>query len=167
MSGFYAYINELGNITKNCLIKIQLLLLILTFSSCAQKNSSENGKVETYENTENQLKGTEVEKLNPKANIDKLEMEVNNGGFNQYFINSGQNCYETLKALKKNEKVETAKLLESAINLINPHHISENDFIEKLRKREVEELYDDKISAELNKLDTEFYKYKDGNITEK
>ena len=148
------------------LIKIQLLLLLLTFSNCAQKNSSESGKVDTYENVKNQLKGTEVEKLNPKADIRELEMEVNNGGFNQYFINSGQNCYETLKALKKNGKVETAKLLESAINLINPNHISENDLIEKLRKREVEELYDDKIDAELNKLDDEFYKYKDGSLTE-
>jgi Domain of unknown function (DUF4375) len=148
------------------LIKIQLLILLLTFSKCAQKNSSESGKVDTYENVKNQLKGTEGEILNPKANIEELDMEVNNGGFNQYFINSGQNCYETLKALKKNGKIETAKLLESAINLINPNHISENDFIEKLRKREVEELYVDKISAELYKLDTEFYKYKDGNLTE-
>jgi PBP1b-binding outer membrane lipoprotein LpoB len=148
------------------LIKIQLLLLFLSLSSCAQKNSTESGKVDTYENVKNQLKRTEVEKLNPKADIRELEMEINNGGFNQYFINSGQNCYETLKALKKNGKVETAKLLESAINLINPNHISENDFIEKLRKREVEELYNDKISAKLNKLDAEFYKYKDGSLTE-
>ncbi|MNF65797.1 hypothetical protein D3C85_316810 [compost metagenome] len=148
------------------LIKIQLLLLLLSLSSCAQKNSSESGKIDTYENVKNQLKGTEVEKLNPKADIRELEMEVNNGGFNQYFINSGQNCYETLKALKKNGKVETAELLESAINLINPNHISENDFVEKLRKREVEELYNDKISAKLNKLDAEFYKYKDGSLTE-
>lgn len=132
-------------------IKIQLLLLILTFSSCGQKNPSESEK---------------VEKLNPKANIEELEMEVNNGGFNQYFINSGQNCYETLKALKKNGKVETAKLLENAINLINSNHISEKKFIEKLRKNEVDELYDDKISDELSKLDTEFYKYKDGTLTE-
>lgn len=148
------------------LIKIQLLLLLLAFSSCAQKKTSESGKVDTYKSVKNQLKGNEVEKLNPKANIEELEMEVNNGGFNQYFINSGQNCYETLKTLKKMEKVETAKLLESAINLINPNHISENDFIEKLRKREVKELYDDKISDELNKLDTEFYKNKDGSLTE-
>ena len=133
-------------------IKIQLLLLIFTFSSCAQKNPSESEK---------------VEKLNPKANIEELEMEVNNGGFNQYFINSGQNCYETLKALKKNGKVGTAKLLENAISLINPNHISEKKFIEKLRKNEVDELYDDKIREELNKLDTEFYKYKDGTLTEK
>ena len=140
-------------------LKIQLLLLIFVFSSCGQKNSSESGKVDTYENVKKELKGTEVEKVIPKANIDELEMEVNNGGFNQYFINSsGQNCYETLKALKKNGKVKTAKLLESAINLINPNHISEKEFVEKLQKREVEELYDEKISTELNKLDAEFYK---------
>lgn len=147
------------------LIKIQLLLLLLPFSSCAQKNSSESAKVDTDVNVKNQLKVTEVEKLNPKANIEELEMEVNNGGFNQYFINSGQNCYETLKALKKNGKVETAKLLESAIKLINPNQISKKMFIEKLGKGEVNELYDEKISEELNLLDTEFYKYKDGILT--
>jgi superoxide dismutase len=144
-------------------IKIQFFLLLLSLSSCAQKNSSESGKVNTYENIKNKLKEPAVEKQNPKADISELEMEVNNGGFNQYFINSGQNCYETLKALKKNGKVETAKLLESAIKLINPNHISENIFVEKLRKREVEELYNDKISA---KLDAEFYKYKDGSLTD-
>ena len=144
---------------------IQLILLIFVFSSCAQKSPSENGKVDTYENVKQKLKGNEVEKVNPKANIDELEMEVNNGGFNQYFINSGQNCFETLKALKKNGKSKTAKLLESAINLINPNHISENEFVEKLRKREVGELNDEKISAELNELDEAFYKYPDGSLT--
>lgn len=148
------------------LIKIQLLLLLLSLSNYAQKNSSASGKVQTYKNVKNQLRGSEVEKLNPKADISELEMEVNNGGFNQYFINSGQNCFETLKALKKNGKVETAKLLESAIQLINPNHISENIFVEKLTKREVEELYNEKISDKLNKLDIEFYKYKDGSLTE-
>ena len=126
----------------------------------------ESGKIDTAENISLQSKGNEVEKITQKANIGELEMEVNNGGFNQYFVNSGQNCLETLKALKKKGKTKTAKLLESAINLINPNHISESEFVEKLRKREVEELYDEKISAELNKLDEEFYKYPDGSLTE-
>lgn len=138
---------------------IIILLLILVFSSCAQRKSTDIGKVDTYENVKKELKGTKVEKTIPKANIDELEMEVNNGGFNQYFINSsGQNCYETLKALKKAKKVKTAKLLEDAISLINPNHLSENELIEKLQNREVNELYDEKISAKLNKLDNEFYK---------
>ena len=139
-------------------LKIQILFLLFVFSSCAQKSSSENGKIDTYDNVKNELKGKEVEKVNPKANIDELEMEVNNGGFDQYFINSGQNCFETLKALKKNGKIKTAKLLENAIKLINPKQISENELIEKLRKREVEELYNEAINVELNKLDSEFYK---------
>ncbi len=146
-------------------LKIQLLLLIFVFSNCTQKSSSENGKDDTYKSVKKELKGTEIEKINPKANIDELEMEINNGGFNQYFVNSGQNCFETLKALKKKRKAKTAKLLESAINLINPNNISENEFAEKLRKREVKELYDEKISAELNKLDEAFYKYPDGSLT--
>ncbi len=147
-------------------ITFRLLLLIFVFSNCTQKSLSEGGKVDTYDNVKKDLKETEAEKVIPKANIDELEMEVNNGGFNQYFINSsGQNCYATLKALKKNGKVKTAKLLESAISLINPNQISEKEFIEKLQKREVEELYDEKISAGLNKLDTEFYKYPDGSLT--
>ena len=140
--------------------------MIFVFSSCAQKSSSENGKVDTYENAKKELKGTGIEKVTPKANIDELEMEINNGGFNQYFINSSsQNSYETLKALKKNGKAKTAKLLENAINLINPNHISEDEFLEKLRKRQVKELYDEKICAELNKLDEAFYKYPDGSLT--
>jgi hypothetical protein len=54
--------------------------------------------------------------------------------------------------------------LEKAIKLINPKNDSEKVFVEKLRKREVEELYDEKISAELNLLDEKFYKYPDGNL---
>lgn len=149
----------------NYLNNIQLLFFVLSLSGCIQKNSLERDKIGSYENVKNQLNETKVPELNPKADIRELEMEINNGGFNQYFINSGQNCYETLKLLKQNGKDETARLLESAINLINPNHMPENDFTEKLRKRKVEELYNDEINAELYKLDIEFYKYKDGSLT--
>lgn len=95
--------------------------------------------------------------------IEEFEMELNNGGFNQYFFNSsGKNCFEALAILKTNKKYKTAKLLERAINLINPKKFSEKELIQKLENREVEELSDEKISNELNKLDTEFYKYPDG-----
>ncbi len=138
------------------ILKIQILFLIFVFSSCTQKKLSGSEKV------------GEIEKTIPKADIAELETEINNGGFNQYFINSsGQNCYETLKTLKKNGKLKTAKLLEKAIILINPNKISEKVFIEKLSKNEVDELYNEKISVELEKLDAEFYKYLDGNLTEK
>lgn len=146
---------------------ILLTFLISIFQSCAQKNPLENGKIETYKNVNKQLEENQNKKLIPKADIDELEMEVNNGGFNQYFINCGQNSYETLIELKKSGKNKTAVLLKKAIKLINPTNLSEKDFIEKLQKREVDELYDDKISAELNLLDEKFYKYPDGNLQQK
>ncbi|WNM18190.1 DMP19 family protein [Flavobacterium capsici] len=131
--------------------KIQLLFFVFVLSSCAQKKSNEIQNVKEIS----------------KTTIEEFEMEINNGGFNQYFINSsGQNCYKSLKFLKQNGKVKTAKLLENAIDLINPNHIPEEEFIQKLKKNEVAELYNEKISAELNKLDIEFYKYPDGSLTE-
>ncbi|WP_051234484.1 DMP19 family protein [Flavobacterium denitrificans] len=129
-----------------------LFLILITFSSCLSQVSSDKEK-------------TIISKS--KANIEELEMEVNNGGFNQYFFNSsGQNCFETLKVLKKNKKFKTAKILESAINLINPKKLPNDDLIKKLRNREVEELNDEKINAKLELLDLEFYKYPDGNLQE-
>ncbi|MFC4476734.1 DMP19 family protein [Flavobacterium chungangensis] len=129
-----------------------LSLLLMTFSSCLSQATSEKEK-------------THISK--PTANIEELEMEVNNGGFNQYFFNSsGQNCFKTLKALKKNKKFKTAKILESAINLINPKKLSNEDLIIKLRNQEVEELDNEEINAKLELLDLEFYKYADGNLQE-
>lgn len=147
-------------------LKIQIVLLIAIFSSCNQKNSPESRKIDTYQNIKEELKGDELEKVTPKANIEELEVEVNNGGFNQYFSNSsGQNCFATLRGLKKNKKSKTAKLLKNAIDLINPNQLSERVLIEKIRKREVEELDDEKVKAELEKLDEMFYKYPDGSLT--
>jgi len=124
----------------------------MTFSSCLSQATLEKEK-------------THISK--PTANIEELEMEVNNGGFNQYFFNSsGQNCFKTLKALKKNKKFKTAKILESAINLINPKKLSNEDLIIKLRNQEVEELDNEEINAKLELLDLEFYKYADGNLQE-
>jgi len=129
-----------------------LYLSLITFSSCLSQVASDKEK-------------TNISK--PMTNIEELETEVNNGGFNQYFFNSsGQNCFETLKALKKNKKFKTAKILESAINLINPKKLSNEDLINKLRNQEVEELNNKKINAKLELLDLEFYKYPDGNLQE-
>ena len=126
------------------------LFLLITFSSCLSQVSSNKEKFNISKSKVNY--------------IEELEMEVNNGGFNQYFFNSGQNCFEALNALKKNKKFKTAKILESAIDLINPKKLSNEDLIEKLRNREVEELDNEKINTELEVLDLEFYKYPDGNL---
>ncbi|MDR6764256.1 plastocyanin domain-containing protein [Flavobacterium sp. 2755] len=131
------------------LLSLILLLFLLTFSSCLSQTSSEKISVSK-----------------PMANIEELEIEINNGGFNQYFFNCGQNCFETLKALKKNNKPKTAKILESAISLINPKKLPNKDLIKKLRNQEVEELNNEEINAKLELLDLEFYKYPDGNLQE-
>ena len=90
-----------------------------------------------------------------------FESEVNNGGLNQYFFNSsGQNCFETLRYFKQTGKVEEAKILEEAINLINPQKLSEKELLEKLRKRSVDELDDSVINKKLDELDNQFYALK-------
>jgi len=139
-------------------------LLGLLSQGCTQQKS--HGKIDTYENIKKELKGVELPKEAPKADIDEFEMEVNNGGLNQYLFNAGQNCFETLRELKKNGKTKTANILEQAITLVNPNKLSEQDLIDKLRKREVEELFKDDINEQLNKLDEAFYKYPDGALVD-
>ncbi|MBZ4036915.1 DMP19 family protein [Flavobacterium sp. 17A] len=131
-------------------INLFILFLLITSLNCFSQNSF----------------GKEINKNSkPIADIEELEMEVNNGGFNQYFFNCGKNCFETLKALKRNGKIKTAKILENAISLINPKKLSNNILIEKLQNQEVEELDNEKINASLDQLDLEFYKYPDGKLT--
>ena len=137
-------------------------LIGLASSGCAQDKP--NKSINTYENVKKELRGVELPNEKPKADIEEFEMEVNNGGLNQYFLNTGQNCFETLREMEKTKKVKTAAILKQAIALINPSKLSEKALVEKLRKREVEELFDDKISDLLNKLDEEFYKYPDGAL---
>jgi len=50
-----------------------------------------------------------------------------------------------------------AKILEEAINLINPKKLSEEALIENLRKRIVTELNDSTVNAKLEKLDSEYF----------
>lgn len=75
-----------------------------------------------------------------------LEREVNNGGFDQYFTNSGsENAYETIASLKAIEANITANILQRAIDLVL-------GLVEK----------NEEISYETwDKLDNEFYNYED------
>ena len=121
--------------------------------------------MDTYQNLQKELYGSENEKIVPHASIGQLESEVNNGGLNQYFFNaSGQNCFETLRELELRGKVKTAEILRKAISLINPRKLPEAAFIEKLRKREVPELLDEEISQKLSELDKQFLSYPDGSL---
>tara|TARA_R110001583_G_scaffold60219_16_gene179053 strand:- start:1384 stop:1776 length:393 start_codon:yes stop_codon:yes gene_type:complete len=96
-----------------------------------------------------------------RANISELEAEINNGGFNQYFFNSsGQNCFETLKALEeKNDEysLQLANLLKRAIEVVNVENLPNDLLIDKIRKSELESLENDSINEILYSLDKIYY----------
>ena len=67
--------------------------------------------------------GDKIERLSEPQKLfyfnQALEKEVNNGGFDQYFCNSGsENAYETLLALKSIGANKTAAILQKAIDLV-------------------------------------------------
>ncbi|HEU5163892.1 MAG TPA: DUF4375 domain-containing protein [Chitinophagaceae bacterium] len=133
---------------------LSILIVFLT-TSCHQNEK----KIDTYENLKKDLNGVELEKVKPHADPIEFEAEVNNGGLSQYFFNSsGQNCFETLRYFKQAGKTKEAKILEEAINLINPQKLSEEELIEKIRKRLVTELDDSTVKAKLDILDASYYK---------
>jgi hypothetical protein len=137
--------------------RLQLIACMLISGLIFSCHNNER-KVDTYENIKKDLKGVEHKKVWPLANPDEFESEVNNGGLNQYFFNSsGQNCFATLRYFQKNEMPKKAKILEEAINLINPNKLPEKVLIENLRKRMVAELDDSIINAKLDRLDNEYY----------
>lgn len=139
---------------KTLEIIASIFILALTFSC----NYNER-KIDTYDNLKKDLKGIELEKVTPHPSAQEFESEVNNGGLNQYFFNSsGQNCFATLRYFKQKKMTKEAKILEEAINLINPKKLSEEELIENLRTRRVTELDDSIINSKLEKLDKEFYK---------
>ena len=146
----------------------KICLLILILSSCDLNNNTEesnHGKIGTYNELKRELKGDVQEYSTPMANISELEATVNNGGFNQYFFNSsGQNCFETLKSLERNNKPVTAGLLKEAIRLINPDNLSAENLINKIRKRKIELLDDPIVIEKLDSLDNIFFKYLDGDL---
>ena len=75
-----------------------------------------------------------------------LEREINNGGFDQYFCNSGKdNAYETIASLNSIGAKKTADILQRAISLV----------LQLIEKAE-------EVSEEVwNDLDKEFLKYED------
>lgn len=134
--------------------RICLFAVLLALASCVGNQR----KIGTYNEVKEELKQTALEKTVPVANPSEFEAAVNNGGLNQYFFNSsGRNCFATLRYFQKNGDTARAKILEEAIGLINPGKLSEDDLLEKLRKREVTELDDSVISRKLNDLDNKFY----------
>ncbi len=87
-----------------------------------------------------------------------LESEVNNGGFDQFFINSsGDYALDTPTALDDIGAHNTANLMKRAIDMF-PNGSPSRD-----RKQRVEQLdsMDESIRDMIGELDAEFYEYRD------
>lgn len=86
--------------------------------------------------------------------IGVLHQQVFNGGFIQYFDNGyGIFAYETLKFLKIINALESAKLFENALSLVNEKNLPENQFQAFIANS----IVDDKHGDELDKLDDQYY----------
>ena len=97
--------------------------------------------------------GNELDKLTVPQKLfyfnQKLELEVNNGGFDQYFCNTGSEyANETIESLKSIGANKTADILKRAIDLVLL-------LIEKMKKEE--DIPDDIWDS----LDEEFLEYED------
>ncbi|GHT34296.1 hypothetical protein FACS189434_10190 [Bacteroidia bacterium] len=90
-----------------------------------------------------------------------FEMEINNGGFSQYFLNNGQYAHETVHSLKAIGAEKTADLLQKAINKF-PKSKVPKDWDERCNRLEKIEDKDDEI---WDKFDDKFYDYED-NLNE-
>lgn len=106
--------------------------------------------------------GRTMEKLNEFERgffvVQELEMEVNNGGFDQFFFNPGGNfSYKLVHAFTKIGDVQTAEICEKALAAFGkelPCHHDE-------RQTMLEESESDEIDAILSECDDAFYEYKD------
>jgi hypothetical protein len=86
--------------------------------------------------------------------VNELEMEVNNGGFSQYFYNtSGDNANEVMGALEEMKFVNTIKLYEKVLEVFDNNIPRDRD--------ERQELLTNYVDEKLDLLDNEFYKYLD------
>ena len=86
------------------------------------------------------------------------EMEVNNGGFAQFFDNSGGNfAGELVNAFQKIGATKTAKICRTALNVFGeelPSDLEERrELLDKLRSDEIDNI--------LNECDTAFYQYEE------
>ncbi len=87
--------------------------------------------------------------------LHRLEAEVNNGGFHQFFLNSsGELVPETLEALTAIGANETRRLLEQAVTIAFPNGYP-SDVVQV--QAELADL--DDVADALEPLDTKFFTY--------
>jgi len=88
----------------------------------------------------------------------ELEAQVNNGGFNQYFFNSGSNhAAPTEEALRAIGAVNTASLLKEAMDVFGNGGPSP---MRDERQNQLEAMSDEQEKA-FDRLDEQFYLYPD------
>lgn len=92
-----------------------------------------------------------------------LDEEVNNGGFNQYFINGyGQFVKDTVISLKLIKANKTALIIENAFKAINKENLDDNVFRSELLNGKINRLYEDEnLDDFLNIMDEKYSKYED------
>lgn len=85
-----------------------------------------------------------------------LEMEVNNGGFSQYFFNSsGDFANEIVSAFTKIGAVKTAEICKKAVSIYDGEVPADRD------EREDVFIDDEELSAVLEECDDAFFKYEE------
>lgn len=98
-------------------------------------------------------------RLAPKVQVayclHRLEAEVNNGGFEQFFSNStGEYVSETIQALEKIGAIKTSELLKRAVSIGFP-----DGYPADASQYESAVIDDDNVADELDALDEEFFEY--------
>jgi hypothetical protein len=87
-----------------------------------------------------------------------LNNQIYNGGFQQYFYNGyGQFASETINVLNRIGAPKKAGLLKQAIDAVNVNQYPDDLFREKILKRELENLWDEKEDDIIDKLDDLYY----------
>ncbi|RLD58602.1 MAG: hypothetical protein DRJ05_07760 [Bacteroidetes bacterium] len=90
--------------------------------------------------------------------IQNLEREVNNGGFNQFYLNSsGDFAHETLGSLKIIGANITAEIVKKANDQFPDFKVPKK----RIERQEVLEMIEDKAKETWEVLDQEFFEYKD------
>ena len=143
-------------------LRIVPVLLALLLSTAAQTKEAVGVYPEDFDNLYLTVENIgDFERLNEGQRVAfcilLLEMEVNNGGFHQFFSNSsGYFVPETILALKRIGADTTAAILERAIAIAYPNGFPDdrNQYEEALR-------FDDAVLDELDRVDSAFYGYED------
>ena len=109
--------------------------------------------------------GDSMETLNDKQRVlyvtQALEMEVNNGGFAQYFYNySGDFANEAVSAFESIGAIKTAELCKKAISIYGDKVPNDRNEREKILTPD-DEKEEERIEVILNACDDAFFEYED------